>query len=405
MTSPCPVCGTPAETGNSGDGRQIRCPRCGPYTITGTARAMLGSRLDDDELAYARISYAIRHQTSEDDWLRIDSANLDRLVETSLPPMAGQTINLLQWVADEVGEDRLATVPIDPVAIAASVGVTEPARIEPLIDHLAEQGLVVSSEGELRLTPQGWERLSVPATSEARPVLVAGDMPIETGDCPSCGLGRRADRVASHSEVHQAAGDPTYETETLGILRCRGCNTLYIRRDRVFSEDQDHEQDPVTGAWVTVAVPRTTFWPALAMRTPPPWLAQVQDATMRQLIDETYAALNAQLRTLAAMGVRAMLDRTFELAGADPASGFEQKLRELTAAGVISVQDRETLTVMTDAGSAASHRGWCPDPEALNTILDAAEAVLHRVAVQPGDAQRLRAVVPARPRRRPRPAP
>ena len=56
---------------------------------------------------------------------------------------------------------------------------------------------------------------------------------------------------------------------------------------------------------------------------------------------------------------------------------------------------------MTDAGSAASHRGWRPEFDDLDTILEAAEAVLYRIDVQPAVAARLRAQVPARPSRTP----
>lgn len=85
MSSPCPVCETPSEKGASGELQQVRCPCCGPFVITGTARAMLGSRLDDNAKAFARISHAIRTRTSDSSWFRVDSANLDELVQAPLP--------------------------------------------------------------------------------------------------------------------------------------------------------------------------------------------------------------------------------------------------------------------------------------------------------------------------------
>src|SRR4051794_13589424 len=79
LSSPCPICKTPSEKGSSGDGMEVQCPRCGPFEITATARAMLGSRLDDNAKAFARISYAIRTQTSNSAWFRVDSTNIDEL--------------------------------------------------------------------------------------------------------------------------------------------------------------------------------------------------------------------------------------------------------------------------------------------------------------------------------------
>lgn len=375
--------------------------------MTGTARAMLGSRLEDDPRAFARISHAIRHMTSKADWLRVDSANLDELARARLPSVAQQTLNLLLWIGDQVGDDRLGYVAIDAVDLAGFVGVTEEERIRSLLEDLAHRSLISVANDAVRLTPAGWAMLEpeAPETAirEAMPTASPhANLAIETARCPSCGGSRRAEIVAGHTEHYQGESDPTTETVSIRTLRCCGCATLYVRRDAIFSEDEDHEQDPLTGAWRTIACPRTTYWPSVARRNSPPWLGQVSDPVLHQLFDETYQALNADLRTLAAMGVRAVLDRTFELAGADPAAGFAEKLSAITETGVISTSERDTLTIMTDAGSAASHRGWQPSPDALDTILDASEAMLFRVAVQPARAQRLRGAVPQRPVCQPR---
>lgn len=63
-----------------------------------------------------------------------------------------------------------------------------------------------------------------------------------------------------------------------------------------------------------------------------------------------------------------MLDKTFELAGADPNHGFAQKLTALEEQTVIAANEKELLLIMTDAGSAAAHRGWKPEPEDLDSI-------------------------------------
>jgi hypothetical protein len=106
----------------------------------------------------------------------------------------------------------------------------------------------------------------------------------------------------------------------------------------------------------------------------------VSDQVLHGLLEEVYEALDADLRSIAAMGLRAALDRTFELAGADPAFGFAQKLATLEAQKVIAANEKELLLIMTDAGSAAAHRGWKPDLEELDSILAATEGLLQRVA-------------------------
>jgi hypothetical protein len=100
------------------------------------------------------------------------------------------------------------------------------------------------------------------------------------------------------------------------------------------------------------------------------------------------------------MGIRAALDRTFELAGADPAHGFAQKLAALEAQSVIGAEEKELLLIVTDAGSTASHRCWKPEPEELDSILAAAGGLLQRVALLGPAARKLKRRIPRRPRSR-----
>ena len=84
----CPICLSPAERGRDrdyGHKKQVRCPRCGLYEISGMALAMLKSRINKDPLARARLSHAIRLNTSEVSAFFISSANLDELIQRPLP--------------------------------------------------------------------------------------------------------------------------------------------------------------------------------------------------------------------------------------------------------------------------------------------------------------------------------
>ena len=118
MAESCPVCQAAAERGRDrdyGDKKQFRCPRCGPFEISGTALAMLASRIDHDPLVRARLSHAIRSRASEDNWLFVSSANIDELCQEPLPGVAQQLQNLALWLSARLGDDRLGRVPL-PVA-------------------------------------------------------------------------------------------------------------------------------------------------------------------------------------------------------------------------------------------------------------------------------------------------
>jgi hypothetical protein len=163
------------------------------------------------------------------------------------------------------------------------------------------------------------------------------------------------------------------------------------------SDTIELELNRETGEYKHVLEPETTYWPAPSRRKLPRWVEEIGDRTLRDILKEVYAALNADLRIIAAMGVRAALDRTFELAGAEPALTFAGKLTALEERRVIGASEKELLLIMADAGSAASHRGWKPEPAELDSILDATEALLQRIALLGPAAQKIRERLPPRP--------
>ncbi len=104
-------------------------------------------------------------------------------------------------------------------------------------------------------------------------------------------------------------------------------------------------------------------------------------------------------RVLAAIGARTVLDHAMVLVGANEADTFADKLKVLQSAGTISSEEKENLVVLTDAGSAATHRGWRPTTEQLATIFDGTEAFLHRAFVLKPAVKAMKASVPPRPKR------
>src|SRR4051794_18208134 len=109
----CPVCGSSAETGKPGAGEdalQVDCPQCGPFVITGTALAMLPTRLEREPRAAARASHAIRSRTSRDSWFEVQSTNLDALVGQPLPAPEEQLALLLKQLREKAGDAYLAPV-------------------------------------------------------------------------------------------------------------------------------------------------------------------------------------------------------------------------------------------------------------------------------------------------------
>lgn len=405
----CPVCLSPAERGRDrdyGDKKQVRCPRCGPYQVSGTALAMLRSRVEQDDLTRARLSHAIRLATSEANWVFISSANLDDLAKQPLPGISGQLVHLVRWLASQLGEDRFGRVALGLLDnLAGMVGAVDGTRVERLIAYAAKQGLLEREGADsVGLSPEGWQMVESGRSKESRketsaPTIVTAQA-AETvkAHCNECGPERNAYVRAQHT-VNDSDGEVSW-SETYSVLECCGCNGLSVRREFWFSEWDCMDQDPLTGQPRMNPGIKVSYWPPPTTRKRPEWTDRLDDDLLRQVIDEVYKALSAGLIVMASIGTRTLLDRAMFLRVDDPPGGFAGKLDLMVERGHIGKHERDILWAITDAGSAAAHRGYAPSAQHLDTIVATVENFLHREFVLKTAAGDVRSATPPR-----RPAP
>lgn len=215
---------------------------------------------------------------------------------------------------------------------------------------------------------------------------------IVKGHCPLCGPDRNASEEG-HYRTHWEDDDaPIWGDDIYRILKCMGCDSVYFQKSSLFSEDLDHSGPNGGDAWTV------THWPAASKRKEPDWsmkLANI-DLTLYSLFDNIYTALNNDLGVLAAIGARTAFDRASELLKVDASKTFEQKLQCLLDLGKIGSDEKSALAILTDAGSAAAHRGWQPNEEQLATMMDIIENFLYRTFVIDPAAQKLKLKVPVR---------
>jgi hypothetical protein len=83
-------------------------------------------------------------------------------------------------------------------------------------------------------------------------------------------------------------------------------------------------------------------------------------------------------------------------AGADPNQNFAEKLKELTAGNKIGGEEKEILSVLVDAGSAAAHRGWEPPEDHIDDLMGALENFLQRAFVIKHKVRRMKKTIPVR---------
>jgi hypothetical protein len=240
-------------------------------------------------------------------------------------------------------------------------------------------------------------------------MMVAGDaaiMPdsqpeVIKAHCPKCGAERNAFLRGKHVVRWTEENSPVSSSDTGMILECCGCQQVFFRRDYWFSEWETIGDNPYTGQPQLEGGVDTTYWPTPVQRKPPEWIDKVAkaDRILGKLLSEMYAALNNDLRVLAAIGARTSFDRSSELLGVKSTLRFDQKLDELVSMGKVGKSERDTLEVLVDAGSAAAHRGWAPKTKELRTMMAIVEAFLYREFVLGDRLKKLKAAVPPKPSR------
>jgi hypothetical protein len=240
-----------------------------------------------------------------------------------------------------------------------------------------------------------------------------GSRTILRGHCPNCDAERNAAVLAEDTIEEEDKPSGVWGKSTYSILRCLGCDKRYIRLVELCSEDWDYDVNPDTGETSLTLNERVTYWPSV--RTPrttrarPDWLwfdplereLRLVDLAgeypeLTTLLSELYAALDKNLQILAAIGIRTVFDCASQLLGCNPNQSFPEKLKELTAGNKISGEEKEILSVLTDAGSAAAHRGWKPPQDDINSLMDALEGFLHRTFVLKHELRRVKKNIPPR---------
>jgi len=403
----CPICKTSSnlEQPTGGDYRRVECRKCGKFQITGSASAMLESRLNDAKSA-ARLSHATRAMSSKSgaEWPEINSFNLDDMIKGPLPSVDRQMTNLLAWAASELDDDQLGSVELpDEDDLTAVIGTLDGQRVDDLISHTDDVGLIrLVTDHSLSITPTGWQRLRPPAKADTRSEAGA-PAPVSTKADPivkvHCGVCHGDKNSWLRAEYTDKSGDGSASwSETYQTVQCCGCDKLSVRREVWRSEwdeaDFDEQGGPVTRRGVKV-----TYYPAQTVRAKPVWAESLGDEILRDVLDESYSALNNGQRMLASVGARTLLDRGGHILIGDVKGGFEGKLSALVVGSHISAQEKDSLDAVADAGNASAHRGYTPTAERLSHIFDIIENFLHCAFILAPAAAEIRMTTPPRPKR------
>lgn len=165
-------------------------------------------------------------------------------------------------------------------------------------------------------------------------------------------------------EDSDVSGGDKYE-----LIRCLGCEAVRLKHTNWFSED-----DGVT----------VRYYPPAIFRRQPDWFGELwlelgsDDDFVEKLLKEIYVALQNNLPSLAAMGVRALLEKVMISKTGDNGS-FAANMAEFETLGFVSRVQRERLEVILEVGHAAIHRIFTPKTAEVITLIEIAEHVIESV--------------------------
>lgn len=193
------------------------------------------------------------------------------------------------------------------------------------------------------------------------------------------------DEVAEHVHIY---GSDTYE-----MVRCCGCDHISVRHQSVFSENVNSEGELIID---------TQYYPPAIFRSKPRWFTEVwsvfglfpQHLVVR-LLNEIYVALQNDLPSLAAMGIRALIEHVMVEKVSDQGT-FRKNLTEFRRQGYLSDIQLRSLQPLIEAGHAVMHRGYCPGEEELASLMDIIESVIEAIYFSEHRAKRIQSKVPAR---------
>jgi len=172
------------------------------------------------------------------------------------------------------------------------------------------------------------------------------------------------------------------------LFKCLGCKNIVMRK---MFESTDLLPEDYQGDTSHI-----TWHPPVKLKPEPKWTRSKHiPREERGLNSEVLIALNSSCYSLAAMGMRALLDMFMNRKIGDRGN-FKNKINAMVSGGFLSSSQKDIIVPAIDVGSAASHRGHVPDLETLTFVMDVIDTLLQQDAMS-SDVQKVMAKTPKRP--------
>lgn len=204
--------------------------------------------------------------------------------------------------------------------------------------------------------------------------------------CNKCGGDRNHEVLHSEKsewedKVNPVSGDDTYET-----LKCLGCDNIKLRH---------------TSSCSAVDENTINYFPPAIFRRTPEWFEMLwyelpaDHEFVEKLLKEIYVALQNNLPSLAAMGIRSLIEKVMISKAGDQGT-FAKNLAEFESLGYVSRIQRERLEAILEVGHATIHRTFIPSTKDVITLVDLTEHIVETVYLHEAKVDELKKRVPPR---------
>jgi len=204
-------------------------------------------------------------------------------------------------------------------------------------------------------------------------------------ECPECNVNTKhtVERALDWSDCCEEAG--IYVSATYQIVRCNGCDTLSFRSVHSSSEDFEY-----TEAGQEVYGETEKLYPERAKRSMADELYlrdNVYDVPeiIQAIYRETLSAVQHDLRTLAGVGIRAVIEATCADLKAKKRN-LADKIDELVSMSLLTPAGAEILHGIRVLGNDAAHEMKTPNTKQITAALKVIDHLLLGVYVLPQEA-------------------
>lgn len=193
--------------------------------------------------------------------------------------------------------------------------------------------------------------------------------------CPTCS-------VLTNHDIVWKSGEKRIEDEEMGMwdstkffsLQCRGCETVTLKKEYMFSEDLDMRL--INGEYKVF--PEVTLWPKTGWRLLK--LKNIRNAppSVKRIYRETIEAYNSELPTLCSAGIRAIIEavcKEEEIIKRD----LKDKIDSLMEKGVVTQSLSEALHENRLLGNDALHESTLFGDTELKTAIELIETLIETV--------------------------